>query len=76
MTSKTSVKPADRLSALKARQSLKMARSAHAYVRGSTAKFYQWLEEQKRGIEVALVELRKIHAKLLADTVEPRAMTG
>ena len=34
------------------------------------------LEEQKRGIEVALVELRKIHAKLLADTVEPRAMTG
>jgi uncharacterized protein (DUF2252 family) len=49
MTSKTSVKPADRLSALKARQSLKMARSAHAYVRGSTAKFYQWLEEQKRG---------------------------
>jgi uncharacterized protein (DUF2252 family) len=26
-----------------------MATSAHAYVRGSTAKFYQWLEEQKRG---------------------------
>jgi uncharacterized protein (DUF2252 family) len=49
MTSKTSVRPGDRLSALKARQTLKMAASAHAYVRGSTAKFYQWLDEQKRG---------------------------
>lgn len=26
-----------------------MAGSAHAYVRGSTAKFYEWLKEQKRG---------------------------
>ena len=26
-----------------------MARSAHAYVRGSTVKFYEWLEDQKRG---------------------------
>jgi uncharacterized protein (DUF2252 family) len=26
-----------------------MARSAHAYVRGSTVKFYEWLETQKRG---------------------------
>ena len=26
-----------------------MALSAHAYVRGSTVKFYEWLEEQKRG---------------------------
>jgi hypothetical protein len=34
MTSKTSVRPADRVSALKARQTLKMAASAHAYVRG------------------------------------------
>jgi hypothetical protein len=34
---------------LKLQQSLKMARSAHAYVRGSTVKFYEWLEEQKRG---------------------------
>jgi uncharacterized protein (DUF2252 family) len=49
MTSKISIRPADRLSALKARQTLKMAGSAHAYVRGSTEKFYQWLEEQKRG---------------------------
>jgi uncharacterized protein (DUF2252 family) len=34
---------------LKSRQVLKMARSAHAYVRGSTVKFYEWLEVQKRG---------------------------
>jgi uncharacterized protein (DUF2252 family) len=26
-----------------------MARSAHAYVRGSTVQFYRWLEAQKRG---------------------------
>jgi uncharacterized protein (DUF2252 family) len=29
---------------LAATRNLKMARSAHAYVRGSTAKFYDWLE--------------------------------
>jgi uncharacterized protein (DUF2252 family) len=34
---------------LKARQSLKMARSAHAYVRGSTIQFYEWLEALKPG---------------------------
>jgi uncharacterized protein (DUF2252 family) len=38
-----------RLKLLKSRQALKMARSAHAYVRGSTLKFYEWLDEQKRG---------------------------
>ena len=26
-----------------------MAQSAHAYVRGSTAKFYEWLDERSRG---------------------------
>jgi uncharacterized protein (DUF2252 family) len=26
-----------------------MARSPHAYVRGSTVKFYEWLEQQERG---------------------------
>src|ERR1700742_2368585 len=40
---------ADRGALLKPRQVLKMARSAHAYVRGSTVKFYEWLEAQKRG---------------------------
>jgi uncharacterized protein (DUF2252 family) len=34
---------------LKVQQALKMARSAHAYVRGSTVQFYKWLESQKRG---------------------------
>jgi len=28
-------------------QNLKMAQSAHAYVRGNTAKFYEWLEKAK-----------------------------
>jgi uncharacterized protein (DUF2252 family) len=49
MTSKKSVRPADRLSALSTKQTLKMARSAHAYVRGSTVQFYSWLEAKKRG---------------------------
>src|SRR6202163_4483180 len=33
-----------RQSILAARRSLKMARSAHAYVRGNTRKFYEWLD--------------------------------
>jgi uncharacterized protein (DUF2252 family) len=49
MTSKKFVRPNDRISVLRLRQSLKMARSAHAYVRGSTVKFYEWLDQQKRG---------------------------
>lgn len=35
---------ARRIPALHARRDLKMARDAHAYVRGSTEKFYEWLE--------------------------------
>src|ERR1700742_2624343 len=49
MSSKKSVRPADRLSALSMKQTLKMARLAHAYVRGSTVQFYSWLDAQKRG---------------------------
>jgi uncharacterized protein (DUF2252 family) len=49
MTSKNDVRPTDRISALRLQQSLNMARSAHAYVRGSTVQFYDWLEWQKRG---------------------------
>jgi uncharacterized protein (DUF2252 family) len=37
-------KPDDRSAALNRARNLKMARSAHAYVRGSTVKFYEWLE--------------------------------
>ena len=36
--------PDERATALLQSRNLKMARSAHAYVRGSTAKFYEWLE--------------------------------
>lgn len=42
------IAPRDRLKALKEIRNLKMARSAHAYVRGSTAKFYEWLESSSR----------------------------
>jgi uncharacterized protein (DUF2252 family) len=49
MPSKKSLRPVDRVSALRLRQTLKMARSAHAYVRGSTVQFYEWLEAQKHG---------------------------
>jgi uncharacterized protein (DUF2252 family) len=34
----------ERLAVLEARRKLKMARSAHAYVRGSTVSFYEWLD--------------------------------
>jgi uncharacterized protein (DUF2252 family) len=37
---------AARLKALEARRALKMAGSAHAYVRGSTVQFYKWLQER------------------------------
>jgi uncharacterized protein (DUF2252 family) len=36
---------AERPGILLAQQRLKMARSAHAYVRGATVKFYEWLEQ-------------------------------
>jgi uncharacterized protein (DUF2252 family) len=38
--------PAHRARTLDERRRLKMARSAHAYVRGSTLQFYKWLEER------------------------------
>ncbi|MBC7751454.1 MAG: DUF2252 family protein [Candidatus Saccharibacteria bacterium] len=37
--------PVDRKKSLTQRRNLKMARSVHAYVRGNTAKFYEWLIE-------------------------------
>jgi uncharacterized protein (DUF2252 family) len=43
--------PKARATVLGERQRLKMARSAHAYVRGSTLKFYEWLASVKpRGL--------------------------
>jgi uncharacterized protein (DUF2252 family) len=38
------ITPEQRAEHLRASRNLKMARSAHAYVRGSTTKFYAWLE--------------------------------
>ena len=40
--------PPERRDALAAEQHRKMAESAHAYVRGSTAQFYQWLDASTR----------------------------
>ena len=40
------VKPADRAAVLASSRNLKMARSAHAYVRGNTRQFYEWLQAQ------------------------------
>jgi uncharacterized protein (DUF2252 family) len=42
------VEPADRAAQLVAERNRKMASSANAYVRGSTLRFYQWLEDSNR----------------------------
>jgi uncharacterized protein (DUF2252 family) len=39
----TETRPANRQAVLEERRKLKMARSAHAYVRGNTLQFYEWL---------------------------------
>jgi uncharacterized protein (DUF2252 family) len=39
------IKLAERQTVLEANRRLKMAKSAHAYVRGNTAKFYEWLAD-------------------------------
>jgi uncharacterized protein (DUF2252 family) len=45
---KAAIAPARRAAALDTRRKLKMAGSAHAYVRGSTVQFYEWLEGRGR----------------------------
>ena len=40
-----SIKPGDRASVLTANRQAKMAESAHAYVRGNTLLFYEWLKK-------------------------------
>src|SRR5580704_570411 len=42
-------KPDDRERILSQDRNLKMARSAHAYVRGSTVSFYEWLQDGGHG---------------------------
>jgi uncharacterized protein (DUF2252 family) len=49
MTSRFARQPAERMPLLVAERNHKMAVSAHAYVRGSTASFYEWLEASQRG---------------------------
>ena len=41
--------PAQREKILPQTRNLKMAQSAHAYVRGSTVQFYDWLENSSHG---------------------------
>jgi len=41
--------PEARSATLTKTRNLKMSQSAHAYVRGNTVKFYEWLKGQKRG---------------------------
>ncbi|HVI56192.1 MAG TPA: DUF2252 family protein [Luteibacter sp.] len=48
MAVKGTVPPEDRASRLTALRNLKMARSAHAFVRGNTVQFYDWLEHAGR----------------------------
>jgi uncharacterized protein (DUF2252 family) len=42
------IKPEERQQILTRARNLKMARSAHAYVRGNTYKFYEWLNSSSR----------------------------
>lgn len=48
MNDKHLVRPSGRAAALEAERNRKMAASALAYVRGSTKRFYAWLEESPR----------------------------
>ena len=55
---------------LAARRRLKMARSVHAYVRGSTAKFYEWLE--RSDLETVPRGPERVLARLAAFKSKPR----
>jgi uncharacterized protein (DUF2252 family) len=48
MARKSIIKPSDRPATLTLVRNQKMAASAQAYVRGSTVRFYQWLEASNR----------------------------
>ena len=53
MTEATKILPQARAEALRTEQNRKMARSAHAYVRGNTMQFYEWLRgRNSRGVPV------------------------
>jgi uncharacterized protein (DUF2252 family) len=44
------IAPEERANHLRETRNLKMARSAHAYVRGSTVKFYEWLNARSNAV--------------------------
>ena len=44
-----SIEPSARTAVLEHSRTVKMARSAHAYVRGNTIQFYEWLGEHRTG---------------------------
>ena len=48
MKNKDMADPGERIKLLVMQRNRKMAASAHAYVRGSTLRFYQWLEASDR----------------------------
>jgi uncharacterized protein (DUF2252 family) len=48
-TKEAFARPDARATILARTRNLKMARSSHAYVRGNTVKFYEWLESLKTG---------------------------
>src|SRR5580698_5288247 len=48
MTRKSIIQPSDRPQALTQVRTQKMAASAQAYVRGSTTRFYEWLQASNR----------------------------
>jgi uncharacterized protein (DUF2252 family) len=57
-------KPDSRERMLTRTRNLKMARSAHGYVRGSTIKFYEWLENSSHG-KLDLTWLTALNIQLL-----------
>jgi len=63
--------PAQRIPLLAERQSLKMARSAHAYVRGSTQRFYEWLDASNGALpqyrSVSIVKCPEVSRKPLEE---------
>ena len=44
------IKPDDRQQILTQKRNLKMAQSAHAFVRGNTAQHYEWLQDLQAGL--------------------------
>ncbi len=50
MKNKMIAEPSERIDLLVAERNRKMAASANAYVRGSTTRFYQWLEDSNRAV--------------------------